>query len=100
MWSYKSDTSILLHQLKMRLQSILLVGLLALIMVQSQVLLPGLRVQQVPVLENAKIRVVQYLDAASTVTPDLVKDQFSRRFTTLAKPLVSGAAPQTRLPNL
>ncbi|EDW54912.1 uncharacterized protein LOC6613910 [Drosophila sechellia] len=84
----------------MRLHLIPLVGLLALIMAQSQVLLPGFRVRQVPVLDMGKIRVVQYLDAASTVTPELVKDQFSRRFTTLAKPLVSGAAPQTSLPNL
>eukprot|EP00099_Drosophila_melanogaster_P005991 NP_001246925.1 uncharacterized protein Dmel_CG14664, isoform A [Drosophila melanogaster] len=84
----------------MRLHLIPLVGLLALIMAQSQVLLPGLRVRQVPVLEMGQIPVVQYLDAASTVTPELVKDQFSRRFTTLAKPLVSGAAPQTSLPNL
>ncbi|EDV47850.1 uncharacterized protein LOC6552295 [Drosophila erecta] len=84
----------------MRLHLILLAGLLTVITVQSQVLLPGLRVRQIPVLEQGQIRVVQYLDAASTVTPELVKDQFSRRFTTLAKPLISGAAPQTSLPNL
>ncbi|XP_017081605.1 uncharacterized protein LOC108114932 [Drosophila eugracilis] len=83
----------------MKLHLLLLVGLLGLTIVQCQILLPGLRVRQVPVLENGQIRVVQYLDAASTVTPEVVKDQFSRRFTTLAKPLISGAPPQTSLPN-
>ncbi|XP_017044087.1 uncharacterized protein LOC108090101 [Drosophila ficusphila] len=78
---------------------LLLVGLLLSAGVQSQVLLPGLRVRQVPVLENGQIRAVQYLDAASTVTPELVRDQFSRRFMTLAKPLISGTPPQTSLPN-
>nr|XP_017009942.2 uncharacterized protein LOC108066090 [Drosophila takahashii] len=84
----------------MKLHLTVLVGILGLTMVHCQILLPGLRVRQVPVLDKGQIQVVQYLDAASTVTPELVKDQFSRRFTTLAKPLISGAAPQTSLPNL
>ncbi|XP_016926033.2 uncharacterized protein [Drosophila suzukii] len=84
----------------MKLYLPILVGLLGLAMVHCQVLVPGLRHRQVPVLDNGQIRVVQYLDAASTVTPEVLKDQFSRRFTTLAKPLISGAAPQTSLPNL
>ncbi|KAH8344135.1 hypothetical protein KR084_004993 [Drosophila pseudotakahashii] len=84
----------------MRLHLTVLVGILGLAMVHCQILLPGLRVRQVPVLDKGQIQVVQFLDAASTVTPELVKDQFSRRFTTLAKPLISGTAPQTSLPNL
>ncbi|XP_050745202.1 uncharacterized protein LOC108032883 [Drosophila biarmipes] len=84
----------------MKLHLPILFGLLGLTMVHCQILLPGLRHRQIPVLDRGQIRVVQYLDAASTVTPEVVRDQFSRRFTTLAKPLINGAAPQTSLPNL
>ncbi|XP_033249793.1 uncharacterized protein LOC117189027 [Drosophila miranda] len=59
---------------------------------------PGLRVGLVPVLENGQIRAVQYLEIASTVTPESVKEQFSRRHMTLAKPLKIGATAQTNLP--
>ncbi|XP_017119515.1 uncharacterized protein LOC108140959 [Drosophila elegans] len=82
----------------MMLHLLLLIGLLG--SIQSQVLLPGLRVLRVPVLDKGQIQVVEFLDAASTVTPETVRDQFSRRFMTLAKPLIAGAAPQTSLPNI
>ncbi|KAH8281901.1 hypothetical protein KR054_003968 [Drosophila jambulina] len=84
----------------MRLHLVLLVVLLISAFVQCQVLVPGLRTRQVPVLENGQIRPVPYLEMASTVTPESLRNQFSMRFMTLAKPLVAGTPPQATLPGL
>ncbi|XP_022223168.1 uncharacterized protein LOC111074625 [Drosophila obscura] len=84
----------------MELRLFVLIALTVLFQGQSQgQLVPGLRTGLVPVLENGQIRVVQYLDIASTVTPETVKEQFSRRHLTLAKPLKTGSSAQANLPN-
>ncbi|KAH8298185.1 hypothetical protein KR018_010578 [Drosophila ironensis] len=83
----------------MRLHLLLLSVVLVSSLVQAQVLVPGLRWSQIPVLTNGQIQPVPYLESASTVTPDSVREAFSRRGMNLAKPLVSGTPAQTRLPN-
>ncbi|KAH8324162.1 hypothetical protein KR074_000929 [Drosophila pseudoananassae] len=83
----------------MKFHLILISIILSCVLVKSQVLIPGLRVRQIPVLTNGQIQPVPYLEQASTVTPDSVREQFSRRGMTLAKPLVSGTPAQTKLPD-
>lgn len=84
----------------MKLLLVLLVVLMASVLVRCQVLIPGMRTRLTPVLENGQIRPVPFLEQASTVTPESLNDQFSRRFMTLAKPLVSGTPPQATLPGI
>ncbi|XP_017099704.2 uncharacterized protein [Drosophila bipectinata] len=83
----------------MKFHLILISIILSCVLVKSQVLIPGLRVRQIPVLTNGQIQPVPYLEQASTVTPDSVREQFSRRGMTLAKPLVSGTPAQAKLPD-
>ncbi|XP_030378846.1 uncharacterized protein LOC115627341 [Scaptodrosophila lebanonensis] len=41
----------------------------------GQVVYPGIRVRQIPVLSNGQIQTVQFLDTATPVTPQMVQQQ-------------------------